>query len=95
MPEPVAPNPFGESQLPVQLTYANSANIGISNADISIIFMFGGRPAHIIALSHQTAKALGESITKAISQIEKSSGVKIVSADEMAKRMKPAKAVAK
>lgn len=65
--------------------YANGFQIGVSNADISLVLKLDNRPTHVVHLSYTLAKTLEKKIGGVIAQFEEAVGRDMLVTDEVDK----------
>ncbi|MEX2472259.1 MAG: hypothetical protein WEA34_08780 [Gemmatimonadota bacterium] len=65
--------------------YANGFQIGVSNADISLVLKLDNRPTHVVHLSYTLAKTLEKKIGGVVAQFEEAVGRDMLVTDEVDK----------
>ena len=67
---------------PVQQVYINGFQIGLSNADFSVIGMLDNQPNIKINMSYTIAKTLAVKVTEMMDKLEKATGRAIMTTDD-------------
>ena len=81
------------SQPEVPKIYANSFVCGYGNADFIVVLECNNTPAVVLNLSPTLAKALAQSITTSVSEIESGTGQRILTLEAMDQHRRSKEAV--
>src|SRR2546428_10347718 len=63
--------------------YVNGFGIGIGNADVSLVLQNNGKSILLVNLSYTVAKSLSAKLSEVVQLLERSSGNKIMTSDEV------------
>jgi len=70
-------------QTNLPLFYVNSFSVSVSNADATLTLQLSGQPIANVMMSYSTLKSISQGLSKAVDALEKASGQKILTTDEL------------
>jgi hypothetical protein len=69
--------------------YANGFTLGLTNADVQIVFKLFGRPILVLSLSYTLAKTMAEQFSDLVEHWEKQTGQKLQTTQTIDKAFSP------
>ena len=73
----------------VAKVYANGFTLGLSNADVCVIFQQRGEPVALVDLSYTLAKTLVQRLGVLVNNFELTTGQSLLTTDEIDAKMQP------
>lgn len=80
---------------PIAKIYFNGFGMAMGTADVTLVLQVTNMPIAILNTPYEVAKALAESLTKAIQEVEQKAKIKFHSLSEIAESLESSKTLAK